>query len=115
MRTILALLLFTVPACLLPMSHAAMQQHAQRMCSDTNYAYETGYNKGLEHGRLDTTWVDQYCAPEAAPDARNSYQAGFQAGIANAPVTIDVRGTTAVAASCTFSSDCGDGQTCRDH
>jgi hypothetical protein len=100
---------------------AAHYQHMARLCGDQNYAYETGYNRGLERRPLDTGWVDG-CAPQWQPTIRASYQAGYQAGIQYAPVVVRHRGGVAPAPApaparyverCTFSSDCGDGRTCR--
>src|SRR5262245_32037875 len=109
-------ILFVLPllgACF-SMYREAHEQHVQRMCSDPNYAYESGYNAGLDRRRLDTTWA-MSCAPPIQAQVRQSYQTGYQAGIEHAPVV--VRGSAGyaapVSASCRFSSDCGDGQSCR--
>lgn len=117
LRTFPILALF-VAGCLFPMSRADIEaanaQHIQRMCTDQNYAYESGYNAGLKRRQLDTTWVDTSCAWEWRPYVRERYQAGYQAGIQNAPLVVPVRGGIyAVAERCTFSSDCGEGRTCR--
>lgn len=122
MRSLLLVTLAsTTAACLFPMSRAdiaaAHQQHVQRMCSDPNYAYESGYNTGLDRKRLDTTWVDTSCAFEVRHATRTAYQNGYQTGIENAPVHVRMHGggTTAIAERCTFSSDCGEGRTCRSN
>ena len=92
----------------------ARQQQVQRMCGDPNYAYETGYNDGLKRARLDTDWVDVSCSYEMRPHVRSAYQSGYNTGIANAPFAVPRGGTYAVAGErCTFSSDCGEGRTCR--
>jgi hypothetical protein len=109
--------------CLFPMSRADVEaanaQHVQRMCNDQNYAYETGYNAGLERKRLDTSWVDASCALETRTRIREHYHAGFDAGIANAPLVVPTRSTRtttyAFVERCTFSSDCGEGRTCRSN
>ena len=71
----------------------------------------------LERRRLDTSWVDASCAPERQPGIRQSYQTGFQAGIEQAPIVVQgvgqSGGVISVSEHCTFSSDCGDGRTCR--
>lgn len=106
--------------CLFPMSRADVQaaerRHVERMCNDPNYAYESGYNAGLDRKRLDTRWADTDCAPAYRDNTRSAYQSGYNQGIANAPVVVPVRGgSIAVAERCTFSSDCGDGRTCRQN
>jgi hypothetical protein len=124
MRPLLVPIVFAASAgCLFPMSRADLEaanaQHYQRMCNDQNYAYETGYNNGLKRYRLDTTWVDTTCAPAWRMQIRQSYQTGYQTGIQNAPVVVplggSVGGTIQVSERCTFSSDCGDGRTCRSN
>ena len=105
------------------MNHAEIQQaqmqHIQRMCMDPNYAYEAGYNAGLDRKRLDTTWVDTSCGYDMRENIRSAYQGGYNTGIANAPIVVPVRGSSRPAYSytekCTFSSDCGDGRTCRSN
>jgi len=117
MRLVPCVLLFA--ACI-PFNQEAQEAHVRRMCVDPNYAYETGYNQGLSRGGLDTSWVETRCAPERAESIRGSYHAGYHAGMVNAPLVVkhSVNGTyrTTTSASyseCTFSSDCGDGQSCR--
>lgn len=104
-----------VVACI-PMSRgdtmAARNQQIARMCSDTGYAYETGYNDGLGRRRLDTSWA-QSCAPQVQADVRRAYQGGFDRGISNAPTVIQTRAEYTASATCRFSSDCGAGQSCR--
>jgi hypothetical protein len=90
----------------------------QRMCLDPNAAYEAGHNQGLQRGRLDTTWVDSHCAPERANSIRTAYHEGYNAGIANAPIMVKQTHSHSVSStseSCRFSSDCGEGQTCRSN
>lgn len=119
MRPALVLALaLAAAACVIPMNHeqiaAQNAQHYQRLCSDQNYAYETGFNTGAKRKPLDTAWVDTTCAPEWRPAIRSSYQNGYQAGIANAPIVVPIRaGVVATVESCRFSSDCGEGRTCR--
>jgi hypothetical protein len=100
----------------------ANAEHVQRMCGDADYAYESGYNSGLERRRLDTTWVDTTCVPEARPQVRTAYQTGYEQGMQHAPIVVNgLRGgggraggyAVSATSSCTFSSDCGDGQSCR--
>jgi len=119
---VLVLAPFVLAGCLFPMSRADLEaanaQHFQRMCNDQNYAYETGYNSGLKRRALDTAWVDTSCAPEWRPYVRTAYQNGYQTGIQHAPVVIPGGGGGggyATAVGCTFSSDCGTGQTCRSN
>jgi hypothetical protein len=120
------LLLFILVAatggCLFPMNRADMAaanaQHYQGMCANPNRAYEVGYNDGLARKRLDTTWVDTTCTYEMQARVRDGYQAGYQTGIQYAPIVVPVgRGgpTYSSAERCTFSSDCGDGRTCRSN
>jgi hypothetical protein len=113
----------------------AGEAHLQRLCLDTNYAFETGYNVGLNRGNLDTSWAYS-CAPERTASIRAAYQAGYQQGAVNAPIVVrgeyTVRGTSSSSYSssssyptystspswddgseCKFSSDCGEGRTCR--
>jgi hypothetical protein len=107
--------LLLVGACVFPMSRADLEaasaQHVARMCHDLNYAYETGFNAGQKRHPLQTGWVDTGCAPERRASVRERYHAGYEAGIANAPIVVPV--PAHAAEGCTFSSDCGDGRTCR--
>jgi hypothetical protein len=108
MNQIILIFLFT--GCVIPnLGELRVQQNA-RMCTDPGYAYEAGYNRGLARGRLDTTWVDASCAPEARAQVRQAYQNGFDRGVSNAPTVLHVSGA---AQGCRFSSDCGDGRSCR--
>jgi hypothetical protein len=103
-------------ACVFPMADNG--QHVARLCNDQNYAYETGYNRGLKRSPMDTTWVDTSCAPEVRPRIRAAYQGGYQSGIEHAPLVVPVGGGGggySVAERCTFSSDCGEGRTCRSN
>ena len=122
----LAALSFFLPpfaACVMPMSsqeiHEANMRHVQRMCGDPNYAYETGYNHGLERKRLDTSWVDTSCMPEWRQQVRASYQQGYTSGMEHAPVVVrGVGGGGGVRVyssteTCRFSSDCGEDRSCR--
>src|SRR5512139_614636 len=112
-RSIALALLLT--GCLLPNIQASNREHVQRMCNDQNYAYETGYNAGVKRLRLDTTWVDTGCAPETRTRIREHYHAGYNNGIANAPLVVPRATTYSYVERCTFSSDCGDGRTCRSN
>ena len=95
---------------------AANAQHVYRMCQDQNYAYESGYNAGLKRQRLDTGWVETSCAPETRGRIREHYHAGYNIGVANAPIVVPTRATTySYVERCTFSSDCGEGRTCRSN
>ncbi len=113
-------------ACVFPMTQQDTAAHVHRMCIDRNYAYETGYNHGLQRGHLDTGWIDTSCAPERRDAIRSGFHEGYNTGIASAAPdpgahargARESRGTTRVvssSASCTFSSDCDDGQTCRSN
>jgi hypothetical protein len=120
MKRIALFVLAALPACV-PMNARVEQanaEHVQRMCGDANYAYESGYNSGLERRRLDTTWVDTTCVPEARQQVRTAYQTGYEQGMQHAPIVVNGLGGGGgtgytAASSCTFSSDCGDGQSCR--
>ena len=93
----------------------AHQRHVQRLCSDRQYAYETGYNSGMNRERLDTSWVDTSCAPEVRQEVRNNYLTGYETGAQNAPA-VEVHQVEAAASavqSCRFSSDCGEDMSCR--
>lgn len=114
MRLVSSLLLLT--GCVFPDIEQANAQHIQRLCNDGNYAYETGYNAGLKRTRLDTTWIDTSCAPEVRVRIRENYHAGYDIGVANAPLVVpSSRRTYVVTERCTFSSDCGEGRTCRSN
>lgn len=97
---------------------AAEQRRIEQMCGDPNVAYENGYNDGLARKRLDTSWANR-CMPEYAENARTSYQNGYAGGIEHAPIV--VRGSVSggggryysSAETCRFSSDCGEGRSCR--
>jgi hypothetical protein len=119
MRLVSLFVTILFAGCLFPMSQADIEranaQHLQRLRNDQNYAYETGYNAGLKRSRLDTTWIDRSCAPEVQVRIREHYHAGYNIGVSNAPLVVPARSRTYVVAEhCTFSSDCGDGRTCRD-
>jgi hypothetical protein len=116
------LALAALSACI-PMAQIQQQQqqHIARMCQDPNYAYESGYNSGLERRRLDTTWVDTSCMPAWRAQIRQSYESGYENGMQHAPIVVNgmggggrARGAVYVTQpSCTFSSDCDEGQSCR--
>ena len=120
---LVASLSIALAASCVPMGHYQQmnQQHVARMCQDANYAYESGYNSGLERRRLDTTWVDTSCMPAWRAQIRQSYQTGYEQGMSHAPIVVNgmgggggARGAVYVSEpSCTFSSDCADGQSCR--
>lgn len=100
--------------------YALSQRHYQRLCTDPQFAFESGFNSGLQRKPLDTSWATEKCAPQRVKDARDRYVAGYREGIENAPaavplsVQVPARGGYAPAASsCTFSSDCGRGRSCR--
>ena len=128
MRLFLFTVLVTVAGCLFPSMGGSNQQSNQqnmvRLCSEQNYAYEAGYNAGLKRMQLDTTWVDANCAPTWVPTIRERYQTGYNLGIQNAPIVVQNQGgggggrSTVILSSterCTFSSDCGEGRTCRSN
>jgi hypothetical protein len=120
----LPLSLLTLTACfnlgaLSRRDEAAERQRIEQMCADPNVAYENGYNDGLARKRLDTAWANR-CMPEYAENARASYQNGYAGGIEHAPIV--VRGSVngggggryySSGETCRFSSDCGDGRSCR--
>lgn len=100
---------------------AAEARRIEQMCGDPNFAYETGYNDGLARKRLDTSWTMR-CAPAYAQEARTSYQNGYAGGIEHAPIVVrgiggggggGGRGYTSSGETCRFSSDCGEGRSCR--
>jgi hypothetical protein len=107
-------------ACLFPMTRHDSAAHARRveqLCGDANFAYEAGYNDGLARKRLDTSW-SQSCAPAYQQEARASYHNGYTSGIEHAPIVVRGVGgggarTYSSAETCTFSSDCGEGRSCR--
>ncbi len=94
-------------------------QQVARMCQEPAFAYERGYNHGMSRGSLDTSWADTGCHPQTREQARATFQQGYHAGIANAPIVVQGLGggrRGRIASSgvrCTFSSDCDDGQSCR--
>ena len=66
--------------------------------------------------------VEQLCgAPDYAQQARDSYQNGYAGGIEHAPIVVQGLGgggggrarSYSYAETCTFSSDCGEGRSCR--
>ena len=98
---------------------AAEQRRLEQLCGDTNFAYETGYNDGLARKRLDTSWSMQ-CTPQYAQQARTSYQTGYAGGIEHAPIVVRGLGGGggggayySSGETCRFSSDCGEGRSCR--
>ncbi|HEY5948742.1 MAG TPA: hypothetical protein VIV40_24795 [Kofleriaceae bacterium] len=96
---------------------AAEARRAEQMCGDPNFAYESGYNDGLARKQLDTSWTMR-CMPEYAQQARTSYQTGYAGGIEHAPIVVRGMGGGGRAAyssgeTCRFSSDCGEGRSCR--
>jgi hypothetical protein len=98
---------------------AAEARRIEQLCGDANFAYETGYNDGLARKRLDTSWTTS-CMPEFAQQARASYQNGYAGGIEHAPIVVrGVGGGGGGGAyyssgeTCRFSSDCGEGRSCR--
>lgn len=121
-RHALSLVVFTIAASQLAAAchgslYALSQRHYQNLCSDRQYAYESGFNAGVNRERLDTSWAREKCAPQVADDARDSYLQGYNEGIARAPAAVVNVNSTARAdygaESCTFSSDCGDDMSCR--
>lgn len=95
---------------------AANARHVAKMCANPDYAYEVGYNAGHDRKRLDTTWVDMNCAPATRDQVRYNYRSGYEAGIARAPLVVPARARTySYVERCTFSSDCGEGRTCRQN
>jgi hypothetical protein len=99
-----------------PRDSQAEARHVQRLCNEPSFAYESGYNAGLQRRQLDTSWADTGCIPEQRQAARDSYQTGFHNGIQNAPIVVQQRGGAASSGErCSFSSDCGEGRTCRSN
>jgi len=103
---------------------AAQEQFLQRMCSDSQYAYEHGYNKAREGEPMSTRWSES-CAPQVRGERVRAYMAGYQAAAQRQPVGAQINiglggginggsiggggGTT----SCGYDSDCGPGRACR--
>jgi hypothetical protein len=100
---------------------AAYREHMFELCANPQRAYEYGYNRGLERHAMDTVWIDRECAFEQRESARDSYLAGYDAGIARAPATVvqvddtrpRARHRAGGADECTFGSDCGEDMSCR--
>jgi hypothetical protein len=105
------LIAFALLASCIPMMHPTADY--QRLCADPNAAYEAGYNTGAKRGRLDTGWVESQCAPQVQQQTRQAYQSGFNTGIANAPAIVHTGVIVTSQQTCRFSSDCGEGQSCR--
>ncbi|HEY4179467.1 MAG TPA: hypothetical protein VGM90_21635 [Kofleriaceae bacterium] len=93
------------------------------ICTDRNFAYETGYNKGHDGARLDTSWVDLCLSTDQQP-TRTAYQTGFDKGVqSGALIVANVAAPPAPVAApppedatlpyCSFDRDCQQGQTCR--
>jgi len=96
--------------------YALTQQHYQQLCTDRQFAYETGFNNGIKRQRLDTSWANEKCSPHLAADARDSYLQGYNEGIERAPaavVNVRTSGVGYAPERCTFSSDCGEDMSCR--
>jgi len=87
------------------------QTHINRLCGEPQYAYEQGYNAALKRQPMNTSWVEESCLLESRQSARQSWMNGYQAGAANAPVVVVA--APAPVARCRFTSDCGDGYSCR--
>ena len=97
---------------------AAQEDFYRRICTDSQYAYEHGYNKAREGAPMHTGWSER-CAPEVRAERVNAYMAGYQAAAQPAPAAgIDIHvganvqsggGTTA----CSYDADCGPGRACR--
>lgn len=117
-------LLFVLPLTACVNLHARSQQQLaydhQRACTDAAFAYESGYNAGIQRTQLDTSWVDYTCTVSYRARTRDQYMAGYNNGMANAPIVIQgtVHHTGSVGVgysgeSCRFASDCGEGRSCR--
>ncbi|HEY5927253.1 MAG TPA: hypothetical protein VIV11_36450 [Kofleriaceae bacterium] len=105
----------------------AESAHLHRLCTDASAAYQAGYNAGYRREPMSADWTHRYCAPAHRSTAAEKYIAGFHAGMGQAPappapppvqpvIVVAPRSTRAAANSvdtCRFSSDCGDGQSCR--
>jgi hypothetical protein len=102
--------------------------HLLRLCTDASAAYQGGYNAGYRREMMSADWADHYCQPAHRASTKEKYIAGYQAGVAAAPlppqpppvppviVVAPQRRSAAMASdqeTCTFSSDCADGQSCR--
>lgn len=112
-------------------AEAARQAEAQRvhrLCTDPAAAFQAGYNTGYQRAMMSADWADQYCEPAYRAGTKQQYLAGYQAGMGQAPpppppppvtpviVVAPRHGRAAAAssqASCRFSSDCYEGQSCR--
>ena len=102
----------------------AEADYLYRLCTDANAAYQAGYNAGYRREMMSADWTHRYCAPTHSSAAAERFIAGYQAGMSQAPqppapqpvivVAPSAVGTaTASVDSCRFSSDCGDGESCR--
>ena len=101
---------------------SAQEDFFRRICTDSQYAYEHGYNKAQQAEPMETRWSER-CVPEVRRERVDAYVAGYQAaagprgnagGIGldlhlNANVQTGGGGTTA----CAFDADCGVGRACR--
>jgi hypothetical protein len=102
----------------------AEAEHLTRLCTDPNAAYQAGYNAGYRREMMSADWTHRYCAPSYSGPAAERFIAGFQAGMSQAPqppapqpvIVVAPRAGGTVSAnvdSCRFSSDCGEGHSCR--
>ena len=105
---------------------AEQEQFYQRICSDSQYAYEHGFNKARDGAPMSTAWSER-CAPQVRGERQQAYIAGYQAASQPQPVGAQINiglgggigggvggiggggGTT----SCGYDSDCGPGRSCR--
>jgi hypothetical protein len=103
--------------------YALSQEHYRKLCTDRAFAFEAGFNNGMNRKRLDTSWANEKCGPRIRDQARETYVAGYREGIQNAPAVVPVsihsvggvRGAVSSGGGdeCTFNSDCGDNRSCR--
>jgi hypothetical protein len=98
---------------------ASNEQFYQRICTDSQYAYEHGYNKGRTGEPMSTRWAER-CAPEVRAERQQAYVAGYQAATGPAPasglqINVGISGTTAGGGTtaCSYDADCGPGRACR--
>jgi|GEM_PF-6006922 len=92
-------------------AHLQQQNHAELnlLCSDTQYAWEKGFNTGIQREELDTRWARAGCVEAAQARTIAAYTAGYREGLEKAPtVSIGVGAvpaTSNVPPKCQMQSD----------